>query len=280
MSKVWLITGSSRGLGRAIAQAVLEDGGKLVATARQVDGLKDLEDVFGDQIAPVELDVRDPLAAERAVAFAVQHFGSIDVLVNNAGYGTIGSLEDTSIAEFRAQIETNLFGTVYTTKAAIPFMRTQGSGHIMQISSVGGRIGALGRTPYSTAKWGVEGFSEALAREVSPLGIRITILEPGGFRTDFAADSTSDDPIRPEYEATIGAASRFQVDYHGKQPGDPSRAATVVVELARMHEPPLRLPLGSDAVKAIEQSDTQRLETMKAWRHLSIATDYPTKQDQ
>jgi NAD(P)-dependent dehydrogenase (short-subunit alcohol dehydrogenase family) len=280
MTKVWLITGSSRGLGRAIAQAVLEGGDKLVATARQVDVLKDLGEVFGDQIVPVKLDVRDSLAAERAVAFAVQHFGSIDVLVNNAGYGTIGSLEDTSIAEFRAQIETNLFGTVYTTKAAIPFMRMQGSGHIMQISSVGGRIGALGRTPYSAAKWGVEGFSEALAREVSPLGIKVTILEPGGFRTDFATDSTSDDPIRPEYEATIGAAARFQMNYHGKQPGDPSRAAKVVVELAGMHDPPLRLPLGSDAVKAIEQSDIQRLETMKAWRHLSVATDYPAKQEQ
>lgn len=280
MNKVWLITGSSRGLGRAIAQAVLGSGDKLVATARRADGLKDLEQAFGDQIAPVELDVRDPLAAERAVAFAVQHFGRIDVLVNNAGYGTIGSLEDTSIEEFRAQIETNLFGTVYTTKAAIPFMRIQGSGHIIQVSSVGGRIGALGRTPYSAAKWGVEGFSEALAREVSPLGIKVTILEPGGFRTDFATDSTSDDPIRPEYEATIGAAARFQMNYHGKQPGDPSRAARVVVDLAGMHEPPLRLPLGSDAVKAIELSDTQRLETTKTWRHLSISTDYPTQEEE
>lgn len=274
MKKVWLITGSSRGLGRALAQAVLEAGDRLVATARKVDGLKEFDRDFRDQIACVELDVTDPLAAERAVAFAVEHFGRLDVLVNNAGYGTISSLEDTSIEEFRAQIETNLFGTVYTTKAAIPLMRKQGSGHIIQVSSVGGRIGAMGRTPYSAAKWGVEGFSEALAREVSPLGINITIVEPGGFRTDFAADSASASQIQPAYDATVGAAARFQKEYHGKQPGDPERAAQVILELARMKEPPLRLPLGSDAVSAIEQSDMKKLEMTKVWRNLSIATDY------
>jgi NAD(P)-dependent dehydrogenase (short-subunit alcohol dehydrogenase family) len=229
-------------------------------------------ETFGDRVVPVALDVADYDAATRAVSFAVQHFGAIDVLVNNAGYGTISSLEDMSIKDFRAQVETNLFGTVYTTKAAIPFMRTQGSGHVIQFSSVGGRIGAPGRTPYSAAKWGVEGFSEALAKEVSPLGIKVTIVEPGGFRTDFAAESTAQ--IQPAYESTIGAAARFQSDYNGRQPGNPSLAAKLVVEIAGMEKPPLRLPLGSDAVKAIEQSDLERLSAITLWRHLSVSTDY------
>ncbi|WP_047487196.1 SDR family NAD(P)-dependent oxidoreductase [Terriglobus sp. TAA 43] len=272
MSKVWLITGSSRGLGRAIADAVLKSGDRLIATARQVDTLNKLVQTYGDQVVPLTLDVGDSDAAQRAVAFAVEHFGSIDVLVNNAGYGTISSLEDMEIADFRAQIETNLLGTVYTTKAAIPFMRKQGRGHIIQFSSVGGRIGALGRTSYSAAKWGVEGFSEALAKEVAPLGINVTIVEPGGFRTDFAAEPIA--AIQAAYESTIGVAARFQSDYHGKQPGDPMLAAKAVIEIASMDQPPLRLPLGSDAVKAIEQSDRERLTAIENWRYLSVSTDY------
>lgn len=272
MSKVWLITGTSRGLGRAIAEAVLKNGDRLVATARHMDTLDDFVQTFGDQVVPVALNVTDADAAERAVSFAVQHFGRIDVLVNNAGYGTISSLEDMSVQDFRAQIEANLFGTVYTTKAAIPFMRKQGGGNIIQFSSIGGRIGAMGRTPYSAAKWAVEGFSEALAKEVSPFGIKVTIIEPGGFRTDFAAEPAA--PIQAVYESTIGAAARFQRDYHGKQPGDPVLAAKAVIEIANMDQPPLRLPLGSDAVKAIEQSDRERLAAITSWRHLSISTDF------
>lgn len=274
MSKVWLVTGSSRGLGRAIAETVLAAGDKLVATARHTESLHDLVERFKDRVCTFPLDVADAQAASAAIEHAVSTFGRLDVLVNNAGYGTIGALEDFSLEEIRTQIETNLFGAIYTTKAAIPVMRGQRFGHIIQVSSVGGRIGALGRTPYSAAKWGVEGFSEALAKEVASLGIKVTIVEPGGFRTDFAATSKFQQAIRTEYESTIGAAARFQQDYDGKQPGDPVRAAQVVLALASMEEPPLRLPLGSDAVKSIEESDLEKLEALRRWRDLSVSTDF------
>jgi NAD(P)-dependent dehydrogenase (short-subunit alcohol dehydrogenase family) len=272
--QVWLITGSSRGLGRALAQAVLDDGHKLVATARNPAQLADLAERYGDQVRSVALDVIDEQAAHNAIKAACEAFGRLDVLVNNAGYGNVGPIEDTSLADFRAQIETNLFGVINVTKAAIPLMREQGSGHIIQLSSVGGRVGALGRAPYSAAKWGVEGFSEALAKEVGPLGIKVTIIEPGGFRTDFAGSSTTIREGRPEYDSTIGAVARFQRDYNGVQPGDPVRAAAVVIHVASLDEPPLRLLLGSDAVHIVEQADLARIEADKKWRDLSVSTDF------
>src|SRR6266478_4625868 len=171
MTQVWLITGSSRGLGRALAEAVLAAGHKLVATARDPAQLTDLVERYRDQVRAFALDVTDPHAAEDAVSAAIESFGRLDVLVNNAGYGNVSPIEDTSLAEFRAQIETNLFGVINVTKAALPLMREQGAGHILQFSSVGGRIGPVGRAPYAAAKWGVEGFSEVLSKEVGPLGI-------------------------------------------------------------------------------------------------------------
>ena len=272
--QVWLITGSSRGLGRALAQAVLDDGHKLVATARNPAQLADLAERYGDQVRTVALDFIDEQAAHNAIKAACEAFGWLDVLVNNAGYGNVGPIEDTSLADFRAQIETNLFGVINVTKAAIPIMREQRSGHIIQLSSVGGRVGALGRAPYSAAKWGVEGFSEALAKEVGPLGIKVTIIEPGGFRTDFAGSSTTIREGRPEYDSTIGAVARFQRDYNGVQPGDPVRAAAVVIHVASLDEPPLRLLLGSDAVQIVEQADLARIEADKKWRDLSVSTDF------
>jgi NAD(P)-dependent dehydrogenase (short-subunit alcohol dehydrogenase family) len=202
MTQVWLITGNSRGLGRALAEAVLEAGHKLVATARNPAQLADLVERHSDQVRTFALDVTDPRAAGDAIEAAVGAFGRLDVLVNNAGYGDIGSIEDTSLEDIRAQIETNLFGVINLTKAAIPVLRKQGSGHIIQLSSVGGRVGAMGRAPYSAAKWGVEGFSEVLAKELAPLGIRVTVIEPGGFRTDFAGSSTTITEGRPEYDST------------------------------------------------------------------------------
>ena len=272
--QVWLITGSSRGLGRALAQAVLDDGHKLVATARNPAQLADLAERYGDQVRTVALDVIDEQAAHNAIKAACEAFGRLDVLVNNAGYGNVGPIEDTSLADFRAQIETNLFGVINVTKAAIPLMREQRSGHIIQLSSVGGRVGALGRAPYSAAKWGVEGFSEALAKEVGPLGIKVTIIEPGGFRTDFAGSSTTIREGRPEYDSTIGTVARFQRDYNGVQPGDPVRAAAVIIHVASLDEPPLRLLLGSDAVHIVEQADLARIEADKKWRDLSGSTDF------
>ncbi|KQV84299.1 oxidoreductase [Rhizobium sp. Root1220] len=274
MSQVWLITGTSRGLGRALAEAVLAGGHKLVATARDPSQLDDLRQRYGENVVTVALDVTDEQSAASAVKTAVDRFGRLDVLANNAGYGDVGSIEDTSIADFRAQIETNLFGTIIVTKAALPLMREQGFGHIIQFSSVGGRIGPAGRAPYAAAKWGVEGFSEVLSREVGPLGIKVTIIEPGGFRTDFAGASTSLREGRPEYDDTVGKMARYQRDYNGKQPGDPLKAAAAVIYAASLAAPPLRLLLGSDAVRGVEQNDAARAEAHRQWRDLSVSTDF------
>jgi NAD(P)-dependent dehydrogenase (short-subunit alcohol dehydrogenase family) len=274
MSQVWLITGSSRGLGRALAGAVLAAGHRLVATARDPAQLADLVERYGDRVRAVSLDVTDPHAAENAVKAALDAFGRLDVLANNAGYGNVAPIEDTSLAEFRAQIETNLFGVINLTKAAIPVMREQRSGRIIQFSSIGGRIGPPGRAAYAAAKWGVEGFSEVLAKEVRPLGIKVTIVEPGGFRTDFAGSSTTIREGRPEYDSTVGATARFQRDYSGAQPGDPAKAAAVIIHIASLDEPPLRLLLGSDAVRAAEQSDAARIDADRNWRDVSVSTDF------
>jgi NAD(P)-dependent dehydrogenase (short-subunit alcohol dehydrogenase family) len=273
MSKVWLITGSSRGLGRALAEAVLAAGHKLVATARNPAQVEDLVERYGDEVRAVSLDVTNEQAAAHAVAVATQAFGRLDVLVNSAGYGDISPIEDTNLDEFRAQIETNLFGVINVTKAALPLMRKQGAGHIVQFSSVGGRIGPVGRAPYAAAKWGVEGFSEVLSKEVGPLGVKVTIIEPGGFRTDFAGSSTAIRAGRPEYDATVGRAARFQRDYNGKQPGDPAKAAAAVLNIASLNDPPLRLLLGSDAVRFVEENDLAKMESDRKWKHLSISTD-------
>ncbi|MBZ5667427.1 MAG: SDR family NAD(P)-dependent oxidoreductase [Acidobacteriia bacterium] len=274
MSKVWLITGSSRGLGRALATAVLEAGNKLIATARNPAQLSDLVARRGDQVRTVALDVTDRRAAGNAIQAAIEAFGRLDVLVNNAGYGDIGSIEDTSDADFRAQIETNLFGAVNVSKAAIPVMRDQGAGHIIQISSIGGRHGTPGLAAYQAAKWGVEGFSEVLAKEVGPLGIKVTIVEPGGFRTDWSGASMTIRPSRPEYDSTVGVVARFQRDYSGTQPGDPAKAAAVILHIASLDHPPLRLLLGSDAVHLAEQNDQARMAADRKWRELSVSTDF------
>ncbi|MDR6632766.1 NAD(P)-dependent dehydrogenase (short-subunit alcohol dehydrogenase family) [Phyllobacterium sp. 1468] len=274
MTQVWLITGSARGLGRSLAEAVFQAGHKLVATARNLSQLSDLAERYGEQVQLFELDVTDPAAANAAVKRAVGTFGRLDVLVNNAGYGNVNAIEDTTIEEFRTQIETNLFGVINVTKAAIPVMREQKSGHIIQFSSVGGRIGAVGRAPYSAAKWGVEGFSEVLAKEIGPLGVKVTIVEPGGFRTDFAGASTTIHNGRPEYDTTVGEVARFQRNYNGKQPGDPVKAADAILHITTLDEPPLRLLLGSDAVSAVEKNDIAKIEADRKWRTLSISTDF------
>jgi NAD(P)-dependent dehydrogenase (short-subunit alcohol dehydrogenase family) len=273
MSQVWLITGSSRGLGRALADAVLAAGHKLVATARNPAQLADLIERYGDQVRTVALDVTNEQAAVDAVAVATKAFGRLDVLVNNAGYGDISPIEDTSLDEFRAQIETNLFGVINVTKAALPLMREQRAGHILQFSSVGGRIGPVGRAPYAAAKWGVEGFSEVLSKEVGPFGVKVTIIEPGGFRTDFAGSSTAIREGRPEYDSTVGKTARFQRDYNGKQPGDPAKAAAAVLHIASVNDPPLRLLLGSDAVHFVEQNDLAKMDSDRKWKDLSVSTD-------
>jgi NAD(P)-dependent dehydrogenase (short-subunit alcohol dehydrogenase family) len=275
MSQRWLITGCSRGIGRALAEAVLQAGHRLVATARDPAQVADLARRYGDAVCVAALDVTDPAAAQAAVQLAEKTFGGLDVLVNNAGYGNVNAIEDTPLDDFRRQIETNLFGTIIMTKAVIPLMRQQRSGHIIQFSSVGGRIGAPGRAPYSAAKWGVEGFSEVLAREMALIGVKVSIIEPGGFRTDFAGASTVLEEGRPEYDEVVGAAARMQRDYNGRQPGDPARAAQAILGIASMEQPPLRLPLGSDAVVAIAKADYAKLAELERWRKLSVSTDFP-----
>lgn len=275
MARTWLITGSSRGFGRALCEAVLASGDNLLATARDPRHLETLTAKRPGKLATAALDVTDAAEAAAAVATALHTFGRLDVLVNNAGYGNVGSVEDTSLTAFREQIETNLFGTIIMTKAAIPHMRERRSGHIVQFSSVGGRLGAPGRAPYSAAKWGVEGFSEVLAQEMALIGVRVTIIEPGGFRTDFAGTSTTIESGRAEYDAVVGKALRMQQAYDGNQPGDPQRGARAILEIVAAEAPPLRLPLGSDAVAALERGDRARLEELTAWRSLSISTDFP-----
>lgn len=274
MQQRWLITGSSRGLGRAFAEAVLDAGHLLVATARDPSQLKDLVERHGNSIRTAALDVTDPVAAGSAVELAVESFGGLDVVVNSAGYGNINSVEDTDLDDFYQQIAANLFGTIIMTKAAIPVMRRQRSGHFIQFSSVGGRLGAPGRAAYSAAKWGIEGFSEVLAQEMALIGVKVTVVEPGGFRTDFAGSSTSLQEGRPEYDAVVGAAARMQRAYNGRQPGDPARAAQVLLKIAAMDQPPFRLPLGTDAIQAIERADRARLEELRRWAELSASTDF------
>lgn len=274
MALTWLVTGASRGFGRALCDAIVDSGDNVVATARNPDQLADLAQDYGERVRTAALDVTDVAAAEAAVQLAISAFGQIDVLVNNAGYGDIGSVEDTSLESIRRQIETNLFGTIIVTKAAIPHMREQRSGHIVQFSSVGGRIGAPGRAAYCAAKWGVEGFSEALAREMALIGVRVTIVEPGGFRTDFAGSSTTLDPGRIEYDAVVGATARMQQAYNGNQPGDPRKGAQAIVQAVASDDPPLHLALGKDAVAAIEQAERARLAELEKWKDLSTSTDF------
>jgi len=274
MSKVWLITGASRGLGRAFTEEALKAGHHVVATARNLQQLVEVAGKFGKSVRTVSLDVTNEAQAKHAVDAAIETFGGLDVLVNNAGYGNVSPVEDTPLADFRAQIETNLFGVIIMTKAVLPHFRERASGHIIQISSIGGRVGPTGRAAYAAAKFGVEGFSEALSKEVAPLGIKVTIVEPGGFRTDFAGSSTELRVGRPEYDATVGATVRFQRDYDGKQPGDPAKAAAALLQIASLSEPPLRLLLGSDAYNAAEKHALQILASDKEWKDLSLSTDY------
>ena len=274
MSKVWLITGASRGLGRAFTEAVLEAGDRVVATARNPEHLVELEGRYSGRVRAVALDVTNEAQAKAAFEVAIASFGGLDVLVNNAGYGNVSPVEDTSLADFRAQIETNLFGVIIMTKAVLPYFRERRAGHVIQIASIAGRVGPAGRAPYAAAKFAVEGFSESLSKEVGPLGVKVTIVEPGGFRTDFAGSSTDLREGRPEYDATVGATVRFQRNYNGKQPGDPEKAAAAVLHIASLSDPPMRLLLGSDSCNAAEKHALQMMESDREWKDLSVSTDF------
>jgi NAD(P)-dependent dehydrogenase (short-subunit alcohol dehydrogenase family) len=270
----WLITGSSRGLGRALAEAALEAGDAVVATARNPERLQDLVDRFGDRVRLVQHDVTDPVAAERAVDTAVEAFGRLDVVVNNAGYADSAAIEDMTEESFRAQLETDLFGVFHVTRAALPVLRRQRSGHFLQISSIGGRVGGSpGLGAYQTAKFAVEGFSEVLHREVEPLGIRVTIVEPGALRTDWQGSSMRMAEVSSDYEPTVGRMHALRRATDGHQPGDPARAARVLVDVVGMPHPPLRLLLGSDALRSAERSARARAQEADVWADVSRSVD-------
>ena len=274
----WLITGSSRGFGRALAAAALAAGDSVVATARHPEQLNDLAERYRDRVLTVALDVTDASAAYAAVARVVNDFGSLDVVVNNAGYANSAAIEDMPADDFRAQIETNLFGVVNVTRAALPVFRAQRSGHFLQFSSVGGRVGGTpGLGAYQTAKFGVEGFSEVLNAEVKPLGIKVTIVEPGAFRTDWSGSSMSFHPVSPDYEQTVGQMNRFRHETAGTWPGDPARAARILIGIVNQPDPPLRLLLGNGAVDSAERSSIARAAEAAAWADVSRSADFPPR---
>jgi NAD(P)-dependent dehydrogenase (short-subunit alcohol dehydrogenase family) len=270
--QVFFLTGSSRGLGRAIAAAVLDAGHQLVATARRPETLDDLVAGHPDQVLALALDVTDAGAAEAAIAAGRERFGRIDVVVNNAGYANLAALEDITPEDFRAQIETNLFGVVNVSKAALPVMREQGGGHIIQVSSIGGRLTTAGLSAYQSAKWALGGFSGVLAAEVGPLGIKVTVLEPGGMQTDWAGSSMDIPPISEPYQATVGVMATM---FNSEAPalGDPAKVARVVLEIAAMDEPPLRLILGSEAYAYATAAAEAQAESDRRWHDLTVSTD-------
>lgn len=274
-SRVWLITGCSTGFGRALADAVLAKGDRLIATARKPEQLQDLVDSYSQQVRTLSLDVTNSDNIRSAVAEAQQVFGRIDVLVNNAGYGTIGAIEEVSDEAIKRQFDTNLFGTLNMMRAILPIMRQQRSGHILNLSSVGGMVSFAATGIYCSTKFAVEGLSEALSQEVAPLGIKVTIVEPGAFRTDFNGRSLAvpEQPIDDYAETTNGFLDWLQ-QMDGKQPGDPVKAAQAMIQAVESESPPLRLALGEDAVSAIEQ----KLQSVKAevdeWRSTSLATAF------
>ncbi|PZG23131.1 oxidoreductase [Nonomuraea aridisoli] len=275
MARTWLITGGSQGLGKALALAALEAGDQVAVTSRRPESPADLAEAHPGRFLAMPLDVTSPVAAREVVAAVTERFGSLDVVVNNAGYATTGSIEDFPEDEFRAQIETNLFGVINVTRAALPVMRRQRSGHFVQISSIGGRVGGTpGLSAYQTAKFGVEGFSAVLANEVAPLGIKVTIVEPGGIRTGWAAGAAiAAGGIGADYQQTVGRWLEEFADYSGNEPGDPARMAKAIVDVVGVPEPPLRLLLGTDALEIALSAEEARLEEARKWAEVSRSTD-------
>jgi NAD(P)-dependent dehydrogenase (short-subunit alcohol dehydrogenase family) len=273
--KVWFLTGASRGFGLEIARKILAQGDRVVATARRAEQILTHLPDAGDALLPINLDVTDADQAAEAVRSAVDTFGRIDVLVNNAGRGLLGAVEEASDASVRAVYEVNVFGTLTMQRAVLPIMRRQRSGHIINISSVAGLAGGPGWGIYCSTKFALEGFSEALAQEVRPLGIRVTIVEPGYFRTDFldASSLGTEETVIADYESTVGEVRAHAADVNHAQPGDPIKAAAAIVDIASAAEPPVHLLLGSDCVAAVEAKIDDLKADIDAWRTLSMSTD-------
>jgi len=273
--KTWFITGASRGFGLRIARLALEQGDNVVATARRAEAVID---ALGnrERLLALPLDVTDEAQAQAAAAAAVEAFGSIDVLLNNAGFGLLGAVEEASAADVEAVYRTNVFGLLNVTRAVLPVMRAQRSGRILNISSIGGYRGAAGFGVYSSTKFAVEGLSEALHAELAPLGVHVTVVEPGYFRTDFldATSLTVSGGEIADYAETAGRVRQVAADLNHGQPGDPDRLAQVLVDFADAANPPVRLPLGSDTVAAIEAKHVADAEIVAKWRAVSVSTDF------
>ena len=273
--KVWLITGVSGGLGRALAEQVAQSGDTVIGTLRKQKQLEEFESVLPGKTFGVLLDVNQHARFGEVLNNMISRFGSIDVLVNNAGYGLFGAIEELSIDEARQQMETNFFSPLVLTQAVLPFMRKQKSGHIVQISSMAGMRSNPGMGLYNASKFALEGFSEALALETAPLNIKVTIVEPGPFRTSWAGGSSvRAEKVIPEYNETAGYRISTIQGYSGTQPGDPVRAAKVIVEVVNSANPPLRLPLGEVAIEAIRSKLKSVEEEINQWEDLTMNTSF------
>ncbi|UFS60574.1 SDR family oxidoreductase [Subtercola endophyticus] len=267
--KVWFITGTSRGFGKEWATAALERGDKVAATARNVSSLDDLVEKYGDAILPLQLDVTDHDAAFAAVAAAHEKFGRLDVVINNAGYGHFGFIEEVSEKDARAQIETNLFGALWVTQAALPFLREQGSGHIIQVSSIGGISAFPLVGMYHASKWGLEGFSQALSQEVAGFGIHVTLIEPGGFDTDWGGSSSVRSDELPAYAEAHKQVAEARKARMGAA-GDPGSSAPVVLKLVDLDEPPLRIFFGTSPLHIAKADYAGRIETWEKYNDWSV----------
>jgi NAD(P)-dependent dehydrogenase (short-subunit alcohol dehydrogenase family) len=267
-AKVWFITGTSKGFGRVWAEAALARGDRVVATARNVATLSPLVERYGDRVAAITLDVTDRVGVFKALTESHQRFGRIDVAINNAGYGLFGAIEEVSETEARGQIETNLFGALWVTQAVLPIMRAQGAGHIIQVSSIGGVNAFPTIGLYHASKWGLEGFSQSLAAEVAPFGIKVTIVEPAGYATEWGrASAIHSKPMAP-YEPARAAIASFR---SSAVPGDPEATGAAILKLVDAPDPPLRLFLGSLGLPMTRAEYTKRIETWERWNDLSVA---------
>lgn len=276
-AKVWFITGSSTGFGRSLAEAVLKHGDRLVATARNPEQLDDLVKQFPDSVKTIRLDITQPQMVREAVEAAVEMFGRIDVLVNNAGYGLIGALEEVSDEQIRRNFDTNLFGSISVMRAVLPIMRQQQSGHIINMSATAGFSNELGFSIYGGTKFALEGVSEAVYGEVRPLGIKVTIVEPGPFRTDFAGRSLDRAAISMEaYQGTVGKFVQFlnQFEESRTQPGDPDKAAEAIIQIVNTENPPLRLVLGQYSYRKFRAKIESLTQELNEWEAIAANTDF------
>jgi NAD(P)-dependent dehydrogenase (short-subunit alcohol dehydrogenase family) len=276
-TKVWFITGTSKGFGRVWAEAALARGDRVAATARDVRTLAPLVERYGAQVAAMKLDVTDKAAVGEAITEAHTRFGRLDVVINNAGYGLFGTIEEVSEAEARAQLETNLFGALWVTQAALPIMRAQGSGHIIQVSSIGGVNAFPTVGLYHASKWGLEGLSQSLAAEVAAFGIKVTLVEPGGFATEWGGPSAKLAARIPAYD---GARAAIQAFRGNNVPGDPDATGSAILKVVDAKDPPLRIFFGSGGLPLTRAEYARRIETWEKWNDVSVEAqgDWAAKQ--